>query len=228
MYSVIILAAGKGTRLNLGYNKVFYEIHHKTILEYSVDYFLNDPSFSEVIVVANEKDLSQLKQILIGKEVKITLGGITRQESVYNGLKKVNNKYVMIHDGARPFIDKNDIENLKVVVKENACVLGKKLKDSIAKHSFGKLQTYVNRDNYVLLQTPQAFTTTKIVKAYELAMKNENSYSDDASLYMHELLDDVIIIEGNEFNIKLTTELDLKILEAVLWLRLDFRRMFTP
>ncbi|MGD9761042.1 MAG: 2-C-methyl-D-erythritol 4-phosphate cytidylyltransferase [Candidatus Izemoplasmatales bacterium] len=216
MYSVIILAAGKGTRLNLGYNKVFYEIHHKTILEYSVDYFLNDPSFSEVIVVANEKDLSQLKQILIGKEVKITLGGITRQESVYNGLKKVNNKYVMIHDGARPFIDKNDIENLKVVVKENACVLGKKLKDSIAKHSFGKLQTYVNRDNYVLLQTPQAFTTTKIVKAYELAMKNENSYSDDASLYMHELLDDVIIIEGNEFNIKLTTELDLKILEAVL------------
>lgn len=228
MYSVIILAAGKGTRLNLGYNKVFYEIHHKTILEYSVDYFLNDPSFSEVIVVANEKDLSQLKQILIGKEVKITLGGITRQESVYNGLKKVNNKYVMIHDGARPFIDKNDIENLKLVVKENACVLGKKLKDSIAKHSFGKLQTYVNRDNYVLLLTPQAFTTTKIVKAYELAMKNENSYSDDASLYMHELLDDVIIIEGNEFNIKLTTELDLKILEAVLWLRLDFRRMFTP
>ncbi len=216
MYSVIILAAGKGTRLNLGYNKVFYEIHHKTILEYSVDYFLNDPSFSEVIVVANEKDLSQLKQILIGKEVKITLGGITRQESVYNGLKKVNNKYVMIHDGARPFIDKNDIENLKLVVKENACVLGKKLKDSIAKHSFGKLQTYVNRDNYVLLLTPQAFTTTKIVKAYELAMKNENSYSDDASLYMHELLDDVIIIEGNEFNIKLTTELDLKILEAVL------------
>jgi len=216
MYSVIILAAGKGTRLNLGYNKVFYEIHHKTILEYSVDYFLKDSSFSEVIVVANEKDLSHLKEILSGKEVKITLGGITRQESVYNGLKKVNNKYVMIHDGARPFIDKDDIENLKLVVKENACVLGKKLKDSIARQSFGKLQSYVNRDNYVLLQTPQAFTTSKIIKAYDLAIKNENSYSDDASLYMHELLEDVIIIEGNEFNIKLTTELDLKILEAVL------------
>ena len=216
MYAVIILAAGKGTRLNLGYNKVFYEIHQKTILEYSVDYFLKDPSFSEVIVVANEQDLSHLKDILKDKEIKTTLGGITRQESVYNGLKKVNSKYVMIHDGARPFIDKDDIENLKLLVKENACVLGKKIKDSIARHSFSKLQSYVNRDNYVLLQTPQAFTTNKIVKAYELAIKNENSYSDDASLYMHELLDDVIIIEGNEFNIKLTTELDLKILEAVL------------
>lgn len=217
MYSVIILAAGKGTRLNLGYNKVFYEIKQKSILEYSVDYFLKDSSFSEIIVVTSEKDQNQVKELLKGKDFKIVLGGITRQESVYNGLKKVNNKYVMIHDGARPFIDKNDIEKLKSTVKENPCVLAKKVKDSIAKVSFGKLKSYVNRDNYMLLQTPQAFLTDKIVKAYEQAMASENSYSDDASLYMQELQEDVIILEGNENNIKLTTELDIKILEAVLW-----------
>lgn len=219
MYSVIILAAGKGTRLNLGYNKVFYEIKQKAILEYSVDYFLKDPAFSEIIVVTSEKDQNQVKELLKGKDFKIALGGITRQESVYNGLKKVNNKYVMIHDGARPFIDKFDIEQLKIAVKENPCVLGKKVSDSIAKVSFGKLKSYVNRDNYMLLQTPQAFMTDKIVKAYEQAMANENSYSDDASLYMQELQEDVIILEGNENNIKLTTELDIKILEALLWLK---------
>lgn len=216
MYSVVILAAGKGTRLNLGYNKVFYEIKHKTVLEYSVDYFLKDPAFSEVIVVTNEKDKMHVKDLLAGRNVKITLGGITRQESVYLGLKKVNNKYVMIHDGARPFIDKQDIENLKKTVKEKACVLVKKIKDSLAKHSFNQLKSYLNRDDFVLLQTPQAFNTEKIIKAYELAMANENSYSDDASLYIQELKEDVIIIEGNELNIKLTTLLDLKILEEVL------------
>lgn len=216
MYSVVILAAGKGTRLNLGYNKVFYEIKHKTVLEYSVDYFLKDPAFSEVIIVTNEKDKMHVKDLLAGRNVKITLGGITRQESVYLGLKKVNNKYVMIHDGARPFIDKQDIENLKKTVKEKACVLVKKIKDSLAKHSFNQLKSYLNRDDFVLLQTPQAFNTDKIIKAYEMAMTNENTYSDDASLYIQELKEDVIIIEGNELNIKLTTLLDLKILEEVL------------
>lgn len=228
MYSVIIVAAGKGSRLNLGYNKVFYEINHKTVLEYSVDYFVKDPDFSEIIIVTSEKDLNHMKNLLTGKNIKITLGGITRQESVYNGLKKVTNKYVMIHDGARPFIDKTDIENLKLAVRDSACVLAKKLKESIAKHSFNKLNSYVNRDNYVLLQTPQAFATSKIINAYEKAIKNENSYSDDASLYMQELHDDVIIIDGNELNIKLTTELDIKILEAILWSRLDFLRTYTP
>ncbi|MDY0317630.1 MAG: 2-C-methyl-D-erythritol 4-phosphate cytidylyltransferase, partial [Candidatus Izemoplasmatales bacterium] len=75
MYSVIILAAGKGTRLNLGYNKVFYEIKQKSILEYSVDYFLKDSSFSEIIVVTSEKDQNQVKELLKGKDFKIVLGG---------------------------------------------------------------------------------------------------------------------------------------------------------
>jgi 2-C-methyl-D-erythritol 4-phosphate cytidylyltransferase len=216
MYSVIILAAGRGTRLNLGYNKVFYEIKQRTILEFSVDYFLKDSSFSEIIVVTNERDLTHVKELMIGKDVKITLGGITRQESVYNGLKKISNKYVLIHDGARPFIDKKDIENIKKTVRENACVLAAKVKESIAKQAFNKLKCYVNRDEYVLLQTPQAFMTNKIINAYESAIKNDNTYSDDASLYMQELGEDVIILEGNEFNIKLTTELDLRILEEIL------------
>ncbi len=216
MYSVIILAAGKGSRLNLGYNKVFYEIKGKEILEYSVDYFLKDSAFSEIIVVTNDRDLNHVKELLAKKDVIITLGGITRQESVYNGLKKVNNKYVMIHDGARPFIDKKDIDNLKKEVKENACVLAKKIKESLAKTSFGNLKAYLNREEYCFLQTPQAFDTDKIFKAYELAKTHENTYTDDASLYMEELSETVKVIEGNELNIKLTTELDLRILEVVL------------
>lgn len=217
MYSVIILAAGKGARLNLGYNKVFYEIHDKSVLEYSVDFFLKDSNFTEVIIVTSFKDLIHVRELMNGRNVKITTGGITRQDSVYMGLKKVTNKYVFIHDGARPFLDKKDIDNLKVTVKENACVLARKVKESLAKQSFKKLKKYANRDEYVFLQTPQAFQTSKIIKAYELATANQNTYTDDASLYMQEIQDDVIIVEGNEFNIKLTTELDIKILEAILW-----------
>lgn len=216
MLSVIILAAGKGSRLNLGYNKVFYEINNKTILEYSVDYFLRDETFSEVIVVTNDRDKLRIKEIFKGKDIKIVIGGITRQESVHNALKKVKGKYVLIHDGARPFIDKKDIENLKKTVVQNACVLAKSIKDSLAEIKFRKIYKYINRNDYVALLTPQAFETSKILKAYDLAEKNNNIYSDDASLYMQEMQDDVIMLEGNEFNLKLTTELDLKILEEIL------------
>lgn len=216
MLTAIILAAGKGSRLNLGYNKVFYEVNNKAIIEYSVDYFLNDGAFSEVIVVVSEKDKQRFKEIFKGKRIKIVIGGITRQESVYNALKKASGKYVLIHDGARPFIDKNDIENIKTTVIQNACVLAKSIKDSLAQVKFKKIHKYINRNDYVALQTPQAFETSKILKAYDSAYENNNIYSDDASLYMQEAQDDVIMLEGNEFNIKLTTELDLKILEEIL------------
>jgi 2-C-methyl-D-erythritol 4-phosphate cytidylyltransferase len=216
MLSAIILAAGKGSRLNLGYNKIFYEIKNKAIIEYSVDYFLNDDAFSEVIVVVNEKDRQRIKEIFKGKDIKIVLGGITRQESVHNALKKTKGKYVLIHDGARPYIDKKDIENVKTTVIQNACVLATSIKDSLAQVKFKKIHKYINRNDFVALQTPQAFETSKILKAYDLADVNNNIYSDDASLYMQETQDDVIMLEGNELNLKLTTELDLKILEEIL------------
>ncbi len=216
MYSVIILAAGKGTRLNLGYNKVLYQIKNKTILEYSVDFFLQDQDFTEIVIVVNKHDEIQIKELFNSKNIKIAYGGITRQDSVYNGLSLVTNKYVLIHDGARPFIDYKDIARIKETVKTEACVLVQKVKESLAKQSFNKLKTYLNRENYILLKTPQAFFTEKIKKAYELALKNDNMYTDDASVYMHELNEEVTTIEGNEFNIKLTTEFDLKILEEIL------------
>lgn len=217
MYSVIILAAGKGTRLNLGYNKVLYQIKNKTILEYSVERFLKDKDFDEIIIVVNEKDELQIKELFSQKNIQTCYGGITRQDSVYNGLSKVTNKYVLIHDGARPYIDISDLLKIKQTVKTNACVLVQKVKESLAKQSFNKLKTYLNREDYILLKTPQAFLTEKIKKAYELATKNDNMYTDDASVYMNELNEEVITIESSEFNIKLTTEFDLKILEEILW-----------
>jgi 2-C-methyl-D-erythritol 4-phosphate cytidylyltransferase len=216
MYSVIILAAGKGTRLNLGYNKVLYQIKNKTILEYSVERFLKDKDIDEIIIVVNEMDELQIKELFSGKNIQICYGGITRQDSVYNGLSKVTNKYVLIHDGARPYIDISDLLKIEQTVKTSACVLVQKVKESLAKQSFNKLKTYLNREDYILLKTPQAFLTEKIKKAYELATKNDNMYTDDASVYMNELNEEVITIESSEFNIKLTTEFDLKILEEIL------------
>jgi 2-C-methyl-D-erythritol 4-phosphate cytidylyltransferase len=216
MYSVLITAAGRGERLDLGYNKVLFEIKGKTILAYSVEFFLKDKEVDEIILVINQNDEEKIRDLFNEEKIKYVYGGITRQESVLNGLKAVRNPYVFIHDGARPYLENSDIKKIKEKLKTTACVLGAKVKESLARMSFSKLKNYVNRDEYILLKTPQAFKTEEILQAHLQANEKNNSYTDDASLYIEEMNKDVEVIEVNEMNIKMTTKLDIMILEEIL------------
>ncbi len=119
-YSVIITAAGSGTRMNLGYNKVFHILPDgKSVLQHSVDLFSADENCEEIIVTLSETDF--LREI---SSVHKVLGGASRAESVLNGLKQVKSPYVLIHDGARPYLEKTDLERLLTKLKEHpACIL---------------------------------------------------------------------------------------------------------
>ena len=106
-YDAIVLAGGKGTRLDLGYNKVFYKMDNgKTVLENALKPFLRDKECQNVIIAVSSEDKKMIK---VHPKMVFVENGEERFFSVYNALLRVKAPYVMIHDGARPYITSDDI-----------------------------------------------------------------------------------------------------------------------
>ncbi|MFP4478198.1 MAG: 2-C-methyl-D-erythritol 4-phosphate cytidylyltransferase [Candidatus Izemoplasmatales bacterium] len=217
MFSVIILGGGSGERMGLGYNKVLYKIKGKTVIEYASKQFIEDPEFTEIIIVVNRDDYDRIKVLFDQKKVRIVKGGDTRQKSVYEGLSHLlENDYVFIHDGARPNISKKTIDYLKKEVINQPAIPYTKARDSIVEYENDKITKYLNRNKIAYIKTPQAFKKKEILKAYEMAKEANHEYTDDASLYMGELNIGIKLIEDDDANIKLTTQFDLDIMEDIL------------
>ncbi|MFW5794032.1 MAG: IspD/TarI family cytidylyltransferase [Bacillota bacterium] len=216
MFSAIILAGGKGERLNLGYNKVLYKIKGKTILEYATEKFIVDKYISEIIIVIDKENYNKINKIFPNKKIKIITGGENRQSSVSNGLKEVTNDFVIIHDGARPNVSFEEIKTIKENVKNGPCILYTNIKEATVEIEDKKVRNYINRDKLALIKTPQGFNTNDLIKAYKLASKNNNVYLDDASLLFYELNKEITILKGKDRNIKITSKFDLEIMEDLL------------
>ena len=163
-YSCVIVAAGKGSRMNLGYNKVYYMLDDKCILEHTIKAFKDDHDCKEIIVVC---DIDDFKAHIKDDDVILVSGGATRSDSVYNGLQKVSYEYVMIHDGARPYVSSKILDDTKQCLsKHNACLAMVDCKDTIKKVVDNKVvKTYV-RSTLKNAQTPQSFKTSMIIEAY--------------------------------------------------------------
>lgn len=207
-YSCVIVAAGKGSRMNLGYNKVYYMLDDKCILEHTIKAFKDDHDCKEIIVVC---DIDDFKAHIKDDDVILVSGGATRSDSVYNGLQKVSYEYVMIHDGARPYVSSKILDDTKQCLsKHNACVAMVDCKDTIKKVVDNKVvKTYV-RSTLKNAQTPQSFKTSLIIEAYQKAIADNFIATDDASIYEVYGKDDVYVIEGSYDNIKITTIEDIK------------------
>ena len=207
-YSCVIVAAGKGSRMNLGYNKVYYMLDDKCILEHTIKAFKDDHDCKEIIVVC---DIDDFKAHIKDDDVILVSGGATRSDSVYNGLQKVSYEYVMIHDGARPYVSSKILDDTKQCLsKHNACLAMVDCKDTIKKVVDNKVvKTYV-RSTLKNAQTPQSFKTSMIIEAYQKAMADNFVATDDASIYEVYGKDDVYVIEGSYDNIKITTIEDIK------------------
>ena len=124
-YTALVVAAGSGSRVNLGYNKLLYTFENgKTILEETLRVFMEDAQCRQIVVVANSDDKETFIKLCGCGKVVFAYGGETRQQSVYNGLKAVKEDVVLIHDGARPWLPKACIDELLENLKEHpACLL---------------------------------------------------------------------------------------------------------
>lgn len=210
-YTALIVAAGSGSRMGLGYNKLLYPLsEQQTVIEKTASIFIRDQRCKQIIIVTSEADTEQMKQLFQGSDITFVLGGKTRQESVYNGLQQVKEAVVLIHDGARPWLSLSCIDDLLACLKKHrACLLCVPVKDTIKRVQNGVISQTYPRAELMQAQTPQAFHLNVIKAAYEKAMLQNIGATDDAQIV--ELFTEVKVhvVEGSYENRKITTKEDL-------------------
>ena len=216
--SAIIVAAGTSSRMG-GIDKVFAQLGQEPLLVKVVDVFQNCTFIDDIVIVlakgSHKKGQTLLNEFGFSKVISICPGGLRRQDSVWEGLNQLSDcSWVIIHDGARPFITTDLIERgLAAARKNGAAIAGVPVKDTIK---------FVSRRNIVLktparhslwiVQTPQIFRYDLIREAY---LQSGTEVTDDATL-VERLGHKVDVFMGSYQNIKITTPEDLAIAEVFL------------
>ena len=210
-YSALVVAAGSGSRMKLGYNKVYMRLKDgKCLLDKTLSVFLNDPDCSQVVVVTDPYTFRQeIGTDTVGKIV-IARGGSTRQQSVYNGLMSVLEDRVLIHDGARPFLSYDALQRLKEAMEtEQAALLMVPCKDTIKRVKDGYVEETYDRSTLACAQTPQAFDTSLLIRCMHCANEEGWTGTDDASLVERYGNVRIKAVEGDYANLKVTTPEDI-------------------
>lgn len=218
----IVLAAGRGRRMNSRVAKQYLLMDGKPILAYALKAF--EESFIEEIVLVVEEGFEDYcrKEIVekysFRKVKKIIPGGKERFHSVFCGLNCIENAdYVYIHDGARPFISQEILERGREAVRvHGACVIGMPVKDTIKiADGTGMVESTPERSRVWQVQTPQIFSYSLIKEAYEKLMNRSDIRVTDDAMAVEEMLGrKVYLAEGSYENIKITTQDDLAYGEA--------------
>jgi len=222
----IVLAGGKGSRMQSDVPKQYMELLGKPLLYYSLKAF-EDSDAEQVVLVTAEGDEEYCRKELVerfgfAKVVAIVAGGAERYASVWNGLKCLKEQepdYVLIHDGARPLVTAELINRLITETEQyNACVAGMPVKDTIQMtDERGTITLTPKRDSLWTAQTPQSFEFSLAYDAYEQLMREQEiNVTDDAmvvGLY-HDI--PIQMVRGSYTNIKVTTPEDLVLAEAFL------------
>jgi len=225
--TAIVLAAGQGKRMNSAVAKQFLMLQDKPVLYYALKSF-EESSVDDILLVTGAEQVEYCQKHIIDhyqfrKVSKIIEGGVERYDSVSKALEAVDTTdYVLIHDGARPFITKDLIEMLiEQVLCYNACIVATQVKETIKiVSSDGFIVKTPNRNTLWTAQTPQAFEYTSIKQAYELFHQDEDklnkAITDDAMVYESYINRPVKIVPGDYYNIKLTTPEDLIVADGIL------------
>ncbi|MEH7413866.1 2-C-methyl-D-erythritol 4-phosphate cytidylyltransferase [Neobacillus drentensis] len=220
-YQVIIPAAGMGKRMQAGKNKLLLELNGLPILVHTLRVFEEDEACDGIILAIHPQDHKEINGLLqkyqIRKVPDLVMGGDERQHSIFNALKTVKmDGIILVHDAARPFIQKGHIHLLtQKAVETGAAIMGVPAKDTMKKQKNGVVVETVERSSLWAVQTPQAFRISLLKEAYEKAEKDQFLGTDDASL-VERLNYPVSIVEGDYDNIKLTTPEDLYFAEAII------------
>lgn len=223
--TAIVLAAGTGKRMGSKTPKQYLEINGFPIIYYTLKAF-EESLVDEVILVTSKSDISYCKESIVERygftKVKyIVSGGKERYDSVFEGLKKADSDYVLVHDGARPFISADAIKKLLSEVKsERACVAAVPVKDTIKiADESGYAESTPDRSTLWTIQTPQVFETSLLKEAYERMyqeMDESINITDDAMVVENYTDIQVKLVKGEYTNIKVTTPEDMVIAKAFL------------
>lgn len=216
--SVVVLCAGSGTRMKMDKSKLLILLGGKTVLERSVMAFSDIPEITQRIVVCRKRDLEEFKLILKNYDVEFVVGGETRQQSMFNALRTVENAdFIAIHDGARPLVKKESIVSaIKHARSVGGAAIGVPVKDTIKRVDGNSIiSETVDRSNLISIQTPQVFDYEKYKECFDIAQKSGLDFTDDCQIFELNALKVALVI-GNYDNIKITTPEDIAFANSIL------------
>jgi 2-C-methyl-D-erythritol 4-phosphate cytidylyltransferase len=214
----IIVAGGTGKRMGESLPKQFLKLGGTPILIHTLQAFYATNPEIELIITLPQEEIQFWDELNIWHqnyiEHKVVAGGETRFHSVKNALEHVKEGLVAVHDGVRPFVSANTINQSFHLAKENkAVVTTVPMKDSVRQVDENGKSKNIDRASLRMVQTPQTFDAELLKSAYNVSFNA--SFTDDASVveaYGH----DITLIDGDYQNIKITTPEDMVIAEALL------------
>ena len=213
--TIILLAGGEGNRFKSKTNKQLIEINGKTLLEICIENFNKHLKNINIQIVINKSNLNFIKNIADKYSLlKPVLGGITRQQSVFKGLtalKNYKNEYVLIHDTARPIVTFEVLEQLLDFTKKQVnCVAPViPINDAVRVINDDKINKVLNKENQILVQTPQLCNFKELVSAHKIT---NIEYEDETSIFLSVGGKKIHTIKGDPMSLKITRKHDLNLL----------------
>ncbi len=218
MYTLILLAGGKGTRMKNAVPKQFLLLAGKPIIMHTLERVEKIEEIEEIIITCGEEYISLIeeyrKSYMLNKKIIYAKAGKTRQESVYNGLKKVKTDNVIIHEAARPFVNKSEFKRL-IECKEKNVIFTYPIQFTVLKIKDDKVNELLDRNELANIQLPHKFETKTLLEAHEKAREEKREFTEDSSLLYYYTKIDIKTIMGSQYNLKITESLDLIIGEIM-------------
>lgn len=223
MVSGIILAGGSSTRYGTGENKTLVELLGRPVLEYSLRVFLGSPAVDEVILAARAGEEATLRALAESlspeKPVTVVTGGKDRAESVQNALTAAKGERVLIHDGARPLVTKELLEDCLAALEEaDGATIATPSRDTVKlADEEGYAEATTDRSRTWLIQTPQAFYREELLALHRaLGDGPERGQITDDCMLLERAGRRVKLVPGRRENIKITTPADRELAEFYL------------
>lgn len=217
--TAIILGAGSGTRMKMEKSKLLLDVMGKTVIERSVNVFLEMPEIDEIVVTVREEDVEAFSSLITDERVSFVIGGKTRQESVKNAVDTIDDDcdLIIIHDGARPFVKAEDIlKTIDSAYEEGAAAVGVAVKDTIKViDKDGFVVETPDRSRLFAVQTPQIFRLDLYKRALAIANEEGKDFTDDCQL-IEFAGGKVKMVFGSYDNIKITTPEDIALAQGIL------------
>jgi 2-C-methyl-D-erythritol 4-phosphate cytidylyltransferase len=221
--AAVLVCAGSGSRMKGACkDKLLLELADAPVVVHTLLAY-DRAELIDLLVIVTKEELIPMYQSFkerygIGKELRVTVGGATRMESVLNGVRAVPDSYEMvaIGDGARPLIRAEEIDQTVLAARQSgAAALGVYLTDTVKQVQGNTILRTVPRADLVGIQTPQVFRRAEYIPLAEKAVESGAEFTDDASIYEY-FGKTVTFVEGRRDNMKITAPEDIPVLKAIM------------
>ncbi|WP_042143665.1 2-C-methyl-D-erythritol 4-phosphate cytidylyltransferase [Paucisalibacillus sp. EB02] len=216
-FSFILLSGGIGKRMQLNIPKQFLLLAGKPIFIHVLEKIDTIEEIKEIIIPCPddflEKTMDTVNEYGFSTPIRCIVGGDSRQESVYKGLKETSFEQVIIHEAVRPFVTREEFKAL-IEAENESVIYGLDIPFTVLKGNT-IVEENLERNKLVNVQLPHKFNTKKLLYAHECAREDILDFTEDASLYFHYFSSEIRILKGSEYNIKITKPIDRKIAEAI-------------